>query len=565
MHTPSFSPGASLRLLLSAAILGLGLPGLAMARNEQTITIDANRTFQTIDGFGTCLISWGNFPGRTYDAKLARIYAEDMGLNILRCELSGGTQPTAVEPDGFDFKTFRLSGYTGAASVFLDFARELKKVNPDMMVIGTVWSPPEWMKAHGQTTRGLYDPKLQGMNAQNRRNLGNNALTYGQSENYVKREYYPHFVAWLVEMARLFEDNGTPLEAISAGNEVIFTQWFQSNLWTAEDYADIVVMLGEALDDAGKEDILIFGPETMTGHNYAHGNPPFLAELTSGKAKEHLDVWATHGYVDGFREDNTATSVAEFWSKIEDTGKPFWITEGGTGGHDWPKPLTGVAAAIHNSFVHGNASAFVPWQISGDRPSQHDLMVGHEMTKKSHAVRHFSKVIDRGAQRIQAKPSDDGISASAYLHPESGQLSVVLINPSNEEIDIELKLRNVSGLDRMTQFRTTAEEDFKDIGTVNVAGDTVSLTMPGQSMVSLAGEASTGRSAFGAPSRPEPIAPERAWTSSENPEQTIRASLLAVRGEDAVFLRMMPSGRDVWVTLDKFSQADRDWVASLGN
>lgn len=544
-----------------SALIFLSLPTLAQARFEQTITVDASRTFQTIDGFGTCLISWGKFPERTYDERLARLYADDMGLNILRCELSGGTQPTPVEPDDFDFRTFRMNGYSGRVDVFLDFAKKLKRVNPDMRIIGTVWSPPEWMKAHGQTTRGLYDPQLEGMNARNRLNLGNNALTYGRSQNYVTREHYPHFVAWLVEMARLFADNGTPLEAISAGNEVIFTQWFQSNIWTAEDYADIIVLLGEALDDAGKENILLFGPETMTGHNYSHGNPPFIAELTSGKARQHLDVWATHGYVDGHREDHSATSTAEFWATIEATGKPFWITEGGTGKHAWPEPLSGVAAAIHNSFVHGNASAFVPWQITEPKPTQHALMVNHELTKKSHAVRHFSKVIDRGAQRIQAKPSDDGVSASAYRHPESGQLSIVLINPKREDAEIELVLKNVPGLDRMTQFRTTEDEDFKDVGTVNVERDTLTVRMPAQSMVSLVGETATGPSAFATPA-PEPIAPERVWTSSENPQQTVRASLLAVR-EDAVHLRMMPSGRDVWVTLDKFSETDRAWVASV--
>jgi O-glycosyl hydrolase len=528
-------------------------PGAGSVAAATTVAVDLDRTYQMIEGFGTCLISWGGFPGRTYTDEMARIYADDMGLNILRSELGGFTVPDPLEPDAIDFRDFDLGGHTGKAKIFLDFAARLEKVNPDMLYIGTVWSPPGWMKKHGQEER---DPKIPRRGK--RPNLGIDATTYGRTENYVTREHYPHFVAWLAEMAELWEANGTPLMAISPGNEVQFSQNFQSCVWIAEDYATIVTMLGEELERRGMDDLLIFGPETMTGHNYPHGNPHYVREIRNSEAHEHLDIWATHGYVDGFVEDHSATSYQEFRNLIGETDKPLWITEGGTGEHEWPSPLTGVAAAIHNSFVHGDVSAFVPWQISGDKPSQHNLMVGHKMTKKSHAVRHFSKTIERGARRAEATADGKQLMASAYHHPETGQLSIVLINPSGEDHSIALRMDGARGLERFVQYRTSAEEDFEDIGTVPVKQGAASFTLPAQSMVSLVGQTTSGGTS--AVTTAEPISPFRDWTSSEDASSTVRAALVSV-GDEAVLIRMEGHNRNVWVGLDKFSEADRRWVA----
>ncbi|MGF1483791.1 MAG: glycoside hydrolase family 30 beta sandwich domain-containing protein [Opitutales bacterium] len=558
MNSPAtryFASTCAGALLVGATALVTTRPAVHAAETAE-IQIDAGKTFQTIDGFGTCLISWGQFPGLYYDEKLAKIYADDMGLDILRCELGFGSLPNPTPLEEISHENFSLDASTGRPRVFIEFAQKLKQVNPEMMIIGTVWSPPGWMKAHGQ---GHADPAIP-RNGQ-RPKQGISALTYGTTQNYVTKEHYPHFVKWLVEMAKLWESEGGALSAISPGNEVMFSQPFQSNVWIAEDYAEIVALLGEGLDRAGLSDIRIFGPETMTGHNFEHGNPPYLAAIRGSDAMDHLDIWATHGYVDGQLEDNTASSVSEFWASIEDDGKPYWITEGGTGLHQWPAPLEGVAAAIHNSFVHGNASAFVPWQISGHEDtgngSKHHLMVGHTMTKKSHAVRHFARTIERGAKRIEAKPSGKHVMASAYRHPEDGQLSVVLINPENTERDIELEIEGVRDLSEFTQYRTSEEEDFEEVARVGVLGGKARFTMPALSMVTLVGETYVpGASSIG--STPQPLAPARAWTSAEDPSRQIQAALLEVEG-DIVRLRMA-NGQDVRVPLDKFSQADRDWV-----
>ena len=125
----------------------------------------------------------------------------------------------------------------------------------------------------------------------------------------------------------------------------------------------------------------------------------------SPQALAALGVFATHGYEDGVKDELSANSSRRFWDLIKDTGKPFWITEGGTGGHDWPEPIQkGVGNALHNALVAGNCSAFVPWQITERNKSTHGLMVMSGYTPKTYTAMHYTRFIRPGAAAIGSPP-----------------------------------------------------------------------------------------------------------------------------------------------------------------
>ncbi|TVR51712.1 MAG: hypothetical protein EA425_06495 [Puniceicoccaceae bacterium] len=461
-------------------LLSILTAGLACSAVANTLTLDPDRRHQHIDGFGTCLVSWGSYP-EIYDEDFARIYVREMGCSMLRVELSGGTLPEPIEDvDAIRHEDFLMSGYTGSTEVFVGFAQKIRALDPEIKIIGTVWTPPPWMKY----SNALGDPEL----AEGRRSGSIRANTYRDTRNYVQRKYYPHMVRWLVEFAKLYEAAGVPLYAISPGNEVKFTQWFQSCVWTAEDFATIVAMLGEGLEAAGYGHIKIFGPETMTGHNWGpEGNQGYLDALRKNPtAWKHLDIIATHGYVDGFAADMSATSSAEFWNLIKDDNKTYWMTEGGTGPHQWPAPLTNVAAAIHNSLVTGNASAFVPWQIAENNPSTHALMVNREMTKKSQAARHYFRFIRPGAHRVSLEPADGAIKASAYLHPEHRTLTMVFINPEERRLPIDVDLGGLR-VEAFEVYQTTETEDLARRSDAVPQAGRLTGSMPPQSMITLVG------------------------------------------------------------------------------
>ncbi|HEY0868241.1 MAG TPA: hypothetical protein VGE01_12720 [Fimbriimonas sp.] len=459
-------------LLLAAPVI---LAACAKASTQATVevVVDAGKRHQTIDGFGTCLISWEDRMAQWYRRpEAARIYAEELRFNILRCNLWGdGTIGFTPDPSKISHRDPAFAAKDPRTPVFLDFAKAIAKINPDVKVIGTVWSPPMWMKANNRITDDA-SGAIQGEDY-----LGEKKGQRVVFDNRVKTEMYPHFSRWLAEMVKHYEANGVRMYAVSPANEPQFTQSFESCVWTAHDLATITGMVGERLEAEGLGRVKLFAPETMTGFNW-DGGPNFKytqAMRDHPSAWKHLDVWATHGYADGVTQDVSSNSSAKFWSIIAKDGKPYWVTEGGTGGHDWPEPVgeKGVGAAIHNAFVAGNASAFVPWQYAEDSRSEHNLMPLEGLNKKTHVVRHYSRYIPAGAVRVDATPAYGKINASAYVKGED--LTVVLLNTTNTPQRITLK---GTGSRKLNVVRTSATEDSKELPAI-APGEAVDVPGPG--------------------------------------------------------------------------------------
>ena len=176
-------------------------------------------------------------------------------------------------------------------------------------------------------------------------------------------------------------------------------------------------MLREMLNAEGYGHVKIFGPETMTSHLYEGGTGSYVKAIKNNPgALAALDVFASHGYEDGVKAEMSATSSRRFWDLIKETGKPFWITEGGTGGHDWPAPIQkGIGNALHNALAAGNCSAFVPWQITESRKSTHGIMLMSEYTPKTYTAMHYSRFIRPGAVRIDARPGFGDVPEHRYV------------------------------------------------------------------------------------------------------------------------------------------------------
>ncbi|MFQ3587089.1 MAG: hypothetical protein SNJ76_05425 [Fimbriimonadaceae bacterium] len=478
-------------LLLASACLSLTAcrtPDVA-ANGTQTagragpaeITIDGTKTFQTVDGFGTCLISWdANMAAWYRRPEAVRIYAEELRFNILRTNLWGdGTIGPVADPARISHRDPAFARDDPRTPVFLEFARAARRINPDFKVIGSVWSPPAWMKENGRIT-----DTLSGAIMGDDYTLNDNK---GVSRNRVIPSRYPHMARWIVEMVRHYEANGVPVYAVSPANEPQFTQTFESCLWTPRDLAAVAGMTARELRAAGLGRVKLFGPETMTGFNWENG-PNFrytAAWRANADAFGALGFWATHGYADGVRGDTSSNSLAQFWEIVKGDDKPFWVTEGGTGGHTWPEPVKegGVGLALHHAFVAGNASAFVPWQYAEDATTEHNLMPLSGPNKKTHVVRHYSRFIPAGSVRIGAEPGYGAVHASAFRRGRD--LTVVLLNAGDRPQTVALRLRGIERVERLNAVRTSANEDSKALAPIAVSDGTARVEVPGPGIVTL--------------------------------------------------------------------------------
>jgi glucuronoarabinoxylan endo-1,4-beta-xylanase len=446
------------------------------AQAQTTIEVKPSETHQTIEGWGTCLIAWQEgWRERYRTPEFQRLYVEEMGCNMLRINLWGPVHTTPVaNPEDITWKDFDFDVNGGRPQIFVDFAKGMQKLDPDVKLIGTVWSPPVWMKVNQRLTDADGSGAIQGTGYER----DGRVFT-----NRVDPKYFEHFAQWLVEMVKYHQQQGTPLYAVSVGNEVMFTQEFESCVWNAEDYAKVVRLVGERLDAAGLGDVKIFGPETMTSHNWSIANPLYIQKLMNDPSvAEHFDVFATHGYTDGVEADTREDSSDEFARLIETYERPFWITEGGTGSHEWPAALNEIGAMLHGSLVGGNASAFVPWQISEREPSTHGLLVGDRFTKKSNVARQYFRFVRPGDVRVTATCGDRRVRVSAFLAPTKDRLTLVLANPTQERLVASLELAEFPG-GSMRAVRTSADEDFAAIELT--AAEANKVTLPAESITSL--------------------------------------------------------------------------------
>jgi len=454
-----------------------GVPVLASRSSATEVVVDGATRYQTMEGFGTCLIAWvERFRSLYRTEEFQKLYVEGVGCNMLRVNMWGPTFERPTE-DWTQIRAadFDMNANGGRPRIFVEFGQGIRKLDPNIKIIGTVWSPPAWMKVN----KSITDTKSSAIRAGG----------YGSNNNRVDPKYFPHFCKWMVEYVKVHDRQGVPFYAVSPGNEVQFSQPFESCVWDGKDFATIVVMLRARLNAEGYGHVKIFGPETMTSHMYEGGTGSYVKALRDNpQALAALDVFATHGYEDGVKAEMSANSSRQFWDRIKDTGKPFWITEGGTGGHEWPVPIQkGIGNALHNALVAGNCSAFVPWQITESKESTHGLMVMSTYTPKTYTAMHYTRFIRPGAQRIDAQPGFGTVQVGAFLHEKDGDLSVVALNPTDQEEVLNLTFRNLEGLASLKTYRTSATESLQEAGDVAVTGGKVAFRMTPLSIVTFSG------------------------------------------------------------------------------
>ncbi len=125
-----------------------------------TVTVDGAQRYQTIEGFGTCLIAWSDRFRKLYRTEdFQRIYVEGVGCNMLRVNMWGPTFEKPTEDwTRIRCEDFSMEANGGRARIFVDFGRGIRKINSQIKIIGTVWSPPSWMKMNGDLTVVAINP-----------------------------------------------------------------------------------------------------------------------------------------------------------------------------------------------------------------------------------------------------------------------------------------------------------------------------------------------------------------------------------------------------------------------
>ncbi len=387
------------------------------------VVIDPNQKFQEILGFGAAFTDaacymFNQLPAAAREHLFHELFhPSEMGLNVCRTCIGASDYSTEVfsydegEPDP-EMKRFSIAH---DQAYVLPMMREAGKVNPDIFLFSSPWSPPGWMKAGGSMLGGS-----------------------------MRQRSYAPYAEYFVKFLQAYAAEGVPVQAVTVQNEVDTDQneRMPACAWPQEyEMAFVKSHLGPALQKAGLPTKI-----WILDHNYNLWGRA-VAELDDPDVRKFCSGVAFHGYV------GTPDQMSKFHEAYPNT--PVYWTEGGP---DYTAPDYATDwAKWGKTFAEGMTNwcqSVTGWNLALDekgRPNIGPFPCGGLVTIDSQtknisysgqywAFAHYSRHVRRGAKRVYSACKVAGVDQVAFENPD-GQKILVIAN-SGEARTISVKQGN---------------------------------------------------------------------------------------------------------------------------
>ena len=252
-----------------------------------TITVNSSETYQEIDGFGFTLTEGSaevimSLTSEKQEELLQDLFNPETGIGVSVIRLGiGATDLSSYvysynDNDGdTDMSEFSLEGPDTQYTI--PVLLKALAINPDIKVMATPWSAPEWMK---------FD------------------------NNYLNNDYYSAYALYFVKYLQAMQAYGIDIWAVTPQNEPLNTTNNPSMGMTQEDqYTFVNNYLGPQLESAGFGDVKII----CYDHNCDNTEFPIYVSQSS-----YVDGSAFHLY-DG--------DISAMTTVYDATGKDVYFTE----------------------------------------------------------------------------------------------------------------------------------------------------------------------------------------------------------------------------------------------
>jgi glucosylceramidase len=389
------------------------------------VTLDPAKRFQDVLGFGAAFTDAACYTfNRLEPAAREGLFHElfhpsEMGLNVCRTCIGSSDYSTEVfsydegEPDP-EMKRFSIAH---DQAYVLPMLREARKVNPELFLFSSPWSPPGWMKAGGSMLGGS-----------------------------MRQPYYAAYAQYFLKFLQSYAAEGVPIQAVTVQNEVDTDQdaRMPACLWPQEyEIAFVKKHLGPVLEKSG-----ITTQIWILDHNYNLWGRA-VDELEDPELRKFCNSVAFHGYV----------GTPEMMSRVREAFPQvllYW-TEGGPDytapdyASDWVQ-----WGRTYTQVLRNWCRGITGWNLALDekgRPNIGPFTCGGLVTVDSRtkeitrsgqywAFAHFSRNVQRGARRFESAGTVAGVEHVGFENPD-GRKVLILTNSSDAK-SVTLKLANRS-------------------------------------------------------------------------------------------------------------------------
>jgi glucosylceramidase len=389
------------------------------------VTLDPAKRFQDVLGFGAAFTDAACYTfNRLEPAAREGLFHElfhpsEMGLNVCRTCIGSSDYSTEVfsydegEPDP-EMKRFSIAH---DQAYVLPMLREARKVNPQLFLFSSPWSPPGWMKAGGSMLGGS-----------------------------MRQPNYAAYAQYFLKFLQSYAAEGVPIQAVTVQNEVDTDQdaRMPACLWPQEyEIAFVKKHLGPVLEKSG-----ITTQIWILDHNYNLWGRA-VDELEDPDLRKFCNSVAFHGYV----------GTPEMMSRVREAFPQvllYW-TEGGPDytapdyASDWVQ-----WGRTYTQVLRNWCRGITGWNLALDekgRPNIGPFTCGGLVTVDSRtkeitrsgqywAFAHFSRNVQRGARRFESAGTVAGVEHVGFENPD-GRKVLILTNSSDAK-SVTLKLANRS-------------------------------------------------------------------------------------------------------------------------
>ena len=361
--------------------------------------------------------------------KLAEAYfgKSGIGYNFCRTHINACDfsidEYVYVEDGDVDLKTFNIDR---ERQYILPMLKAARKVNPDLWLFASPWSPPAWMKDNKRVIRG----------------------------GRLLPEYYQTWANYFSRYLEEYKKEGIDFFAVTIQNEPKAVQGWESCIWTGKEEGEFAAdFLRPTLDKKGFGETKIM----VWDHN---------KERIMERARESMSVpgaekaiwgvafhWYSGDHFDNLRmayelypdkpliatENNSAGvrggDVKDCWEAIEKYAKETIMNFNNfmAANIDWNLIVDlKTGGPFHNTWAESSSSAAV--FVDAEKK---EFILGPLYYTNGH----FSKFIKRGAVRIGSSSYSDAVKAAAFSNPD-GEIIVVVLNTSDRDATPKIRLND---------------------------------------------------------------------------------------------------------------------------
>ena len=436
--------------------------------SDNVITIDVQKTLQTIEGFGTCFneLGWTSLSLLSYDDKQAilhELFEPGKGTNLTMGRMPLGANDFSLdfysydETDGdFELKDFSIDH---DRQTLLPFVKSALAVQPQLKMFASPWCPPAWMKYNKHyacnstaALRKMIEVRMAQLPDSVRHRMGGDSgisgwlsvdngleidksIAEGEDAFIQEPQYLDAYARYFGKFIDAYRGEGVVFQKVMPQNEFNSAQPYPACVWKAESLANFIGnYLGPEMEKRGVE--VYYGTIERANLDLSHTvlNHPTARKYISGMGFQ----WAG--------KDALPTLHAEY------PNLTCYQTEQecGDGKNDWKGAMHSWDLMKH--YFKNGVQAYFYWNtslleggVSRWGWSQNSLVTvnkdnnSYRYTPEFYVLKHASRFVLPGAKLLEL---DNGYDDALAFVNTDGSIVVLLGNQTDSSQKVTIKVEN---------------------------------------------------------------------------------------------------------------------------